>query len=304
MHNVMLIWDARGATSSLKSFIRAFDKKSADFQVRLNITQIDCEHDIRAGKIRYGMRPLLDQVHRVSPDIIIAFGAHANVLVKLLKPALKVPVICNSLPDYLDSVVCTSAVIDKYTQKFSEHFKWKASEETLHFIPTMSEKIKFFGKVGVISDDPNGPVLATIIKQYHSSVRSLEKASILLHGYNELEDIDLLVFSSRICHDGRLIHCANACGIPVVFVCNSPISQIVKENYNGWLITTIEDSSLVRCLQHWGRMPKDAKQVLSSYAQEMQSKSNGIHHFFKMIGLKEVPQQLSSNNIDIFHRSA
>jgi len=289
MHNVLLVWDARRATKSLKNFISAFEKKSSHFHMTLTVIQFDYKQDPSLGCIRYGMRALFDQIHRINPDIILSFGSQANVLAKLLKPTLRVPLICNALPEDLENVDYTSSALDAFTQKFSEHFKWKATENPLVFIPTMASKVHFNSTIGVISEDPNGPVLANIIKQQQASVITIKKQDVLKRFYSELKGIDLLIFSSRACNDGRLIHCANACGIPIVLVCHTSTSNLIKEGYNGWIASSLEDTRLIRYIQNWNEMSDEAKRVLSQYSQDIQSQSNGIHHFFTILGLKERP---------------
>ncbi len=289
MHNVLLVWDARRATKPLINFISAFEKKSLDFDMELTIIQFDYKQDLFSGKIRYGMRSLFDQVHRVKPDIILSFGSQANVLSKLLKPTLRVPLICNALPEDLDRVDYTSSTLDKFTQKLSEHFKWKATENPLVFIPTMEIKTQFTGSIGVISEDPAGPVLANIIKQQHTEVVVIKKQDVLKRFFSELESIDLLIVSSRMSQDGGgIVHCANACGIPIVLICHTSQSEFIKEGYNGWLVSSIEDTRLIKRIQNWNDMSDAAKQVISHYSQEIQSQSNGIHNFFTILGLKEL----------------
>ncbi|MFT2109937.1 hypothetical protein [Marinomonas sp. 2405UD68-3] len=295
MHNVLLVWDARRATKSLKNFIRAFEKKSSHFNMTLTVIQFNYKQDLSSGRIRYGMRALFNQIHDVNPDIILSFGAQANILAKLLKPALGVPLICNALPEGLEHTGYASSTLDTFTQKFSEHFKWKAIENPLVFIPTMASKVQFNGSIGVISEDPNGPVLANIIKQQQANVVTIEKQNVLERFFSEFEGIDLLVLSIRACNDGHLIHCANACGIPIILVCHTSESNLIKEGYNGWVASSLEDPRLIRYIRNWNEMSEEAKRVLSQYSQDIQSQSNGIHHFFTILGLKERPTSLFTN---------
>ena len=289
MHNVMLIWDARQAPILLNDFIHKLVSLSTDFDVKLNVLQLDYQFDLQLGKIKYGLRSLLDQVHVSKPEIILCFGSQANMLGKLLKPALRVPLIRNVLPSCLDKQHSTSSTLDKITQKFSEHYKWETTSDNFHFIPTMPNKTHFDGQVALIIEDPLGPVLSNLIQQQRLPYTHLYKQQILEHFYDALSPIDLLVISSRADKDGRLIHCANACGIPVVLVSQDPIAQLIKDGYNGWVINSVEDARLVRCLQNWRDMSEDAKSILSQYSQEHQSERNGIHHFFSSIGIKKIP---------------
>lgn len=287
MQKLLLLWDSRRANSYFIEFIESLRETSLDFDIELTILQIDHIQDIDSGRIKYGMRNLLDQVHRVQPDMITCFGSQANILGKLIRPALRIPLVCNQMPECIDSTVFTSATIDKFTQKFSEYLKWDLNKESYTFIPTMLEKKNINGRIAVMSDDPIGPALTNIIQQQNLIVQSLIRDNVLNHHQDVFESIELFALSNRADIDGRLIHAANACGIPVILISQGPMAQLIKDGYNGWVISSIEDVRLLRCLRNWHSMSGDAKKILSQYSQEMQSRKNGIHYFFKAIGAKE-----------------
>lgn len=290
MHKVLIVWDARNAPTQLQHFIESFIETCSDYEIDARFIGFTLDNFNGVDRCQYSMRALLNAVHFHKPDTLISFGSESNLLAKLIKPALKVPLICNNLPSELESSYHVRKQIDKATKTFYVHCNWSFTFDKLYryYIPTRLIGSSL-SQVTIIKSDPLGPVLANIVQQHTIDFDYLHLDQEKLQTTNNFDTLipnaGLILVSSEFDQQQLLAIHAASLGISTLYV-----GQLNPVKINGKKIDFLKhvssttDIELIRHLKSWRKHSQLQRTKQAKLNQHSQSKYIGIIRFLDDLG--------------------
>ncbi|MGO3455091.1 MAG: hypothetical protein ACTIMT_11455 [Marinomonadaceae bacterium] len=293
MFRILVFWDSREASSSLIHFMNELDETLCLYQIEPMFLQIDHEHAPQAGRIKPSMKALLEYVHRYKPHLLMCFGSEANVLARLLKPALKCETVFNRLPHHLEDVSSKMSRIGFWVRRFMDYKSWDHEELDSDFIYFgMSTSNIVANRVLVFDEDPMVPDFHRVSEESQFEMLKISSKQEDFRCEFASKESGLLLISEKMENYELLIDIANANGL--FTLCMSDSGRGVHDGVNGWLVESTNERRLIKCLKNWRTMGNEARKVLSYHARSYQSYHSGLHYFCHILGL--TPSQRSIKN--------
>ncbi|WP_438463858.1 hypothetical protein [Marinomonas sp. PE14-40] len=290
MQRVLFVWDARNAPKHLNFFINRFKEICSDYEIESRFLSF-CDQDFNGiDRCQYGMRALLNAVHYHNVDIIISFGSQSNLLTKLIKPTLKVPLICNNLPDELEQPASVKKKIDRVTKTFTAHCNWSFNfnSKSNYYLPPNIIKETLNTCIGIIKSDPIGPVLANLVLQQGLTFKYINSTSSSKALKNQIADVDFMIISTDVNDYYRLSNYAASYGIPSLHVGEKQYAKIYKDKHASYeRVTSTIDIELINKIKAWKGYSKFQKQESVDEARNIQSINNGINKFLDDLGFQK-----------------
>jgi len=290
MQRVLFVWDARNAPKHLYFFIDHFKEICSDYEIEPRFLSF-CDQDFNGiDRCQYGMRALLNAVHHHNADIIISFGSQSNLLAKLIKPTLKVPLICNNLPDELEQSANVKKKIDRVTKTFTAHCNWSLSfnSKSNYYLPPNIIKDTLNTCIGIIKADPIGPVLANLVLQQGLTFKYINSESSNKRLKSQFSDVDFMIISTDVDDIYRLSNYAASYGIPSLHVGQKLRTKASKEKHPLYEnVSSSIDIELINKIKVWKGFTKPQKQESANEARHVQSIHNGIDKFLADLGFQK-----------------
>lgn len=290
MQRVLFVWDARNAPKHLYFFIDHFKEICSDYEIEPRFLSF-CDQDFNGiDRCQYGMRALLNAVHHHNADIIISFGSQSNLLTKLIKPTLKVPLICNNLPDELEQSANVRKKIDRVTKTFTAHCNWSLSfnSKSNYYLPPNIIKDTLHTCIGIIKTDPIGPVLANLVLQQGLTFKYINSEFSNKRLMSQFADVDFMIISTDVDDIYRLSNYAASYGIPSLHVGKQQRAKFGKEKpplYES--VSSSIDIELINKIKAWKGFSKSQRQENANKARQSQSIYNGIDKFLADLGFQK-----------------
>jgi len=288
MHKVLIVWDARHAPRQLQFFIDTFIDTCSDYEIESRFLSFCIDDFNGVDRCQYSMRALLNAVHLHKPDTLISMGSESNLLAKLIKPALKIPLICNKLPAEFEPSGNVKKHIDRMSKSISAHCNWSYSfnRNNTHYLPP-----NIIGpiskRIAIIKTDPIGLVLANLVQQqgleyfycHFDPLRPLADKQILKAGF--------IIISTDADRQQILATYAASYGIPTLYIGDLKPSKINKKKLDCFdSVNAITDINLVRKIRRWSLSSLEQKLTIAKLNQDKQSKHIGIIRFLDDLGFK------------------
>lgn len=251
-------------------------------------------------RCQYSMRALLNAVHQHQPDTIVSFGSEANLLAKLIKPTLRVPLICNNLPHELEYSGRVRKHIDKVTKTLTAHCNWSFNFEKNHtdYLPSNILVDPLPSRIAIVKSDPIGPVLANLAKQHDIDFIYINPDQSQIALNDAFSNVGFMIVSTDCDSNSVLSTIASSFGISTLYVGKTKPNKahyICQEAYENATSTT--DIKLIMKLKEWKKQSLIQKFNQAKLNQYNQSKNNGIIKFLDDLGFK---QNQSAVNIGAF----
>ena len=284
MFRILVFWDSREANVPLVDFINELDETLCFYQIEPIFLQIDHRHLPQSGKIKPSMRGLVDFVHCYKPHLLMCFGSEANMLARLVKPALKCEVSFNRLPDYLEGSSSRLSRIGFWIKRFMDYRSWdhaEAGSEFMYFAASTTTVIA--NRVLVFDGDPLIPMFSRLSNESQFDMLKIDTQQESFSDEFAAMASGLLLISEAMPNYELLIDIANANGLFVL--CMSDSGKAVRNGENGWLVESTNESRLMSCLVNWRTMGNEARKILSYHARDYQSYHSGLHYFCHILDL-------------------
>jgi len=289
MHKVLIVWDARHAPRQLQFFIDTFIETCSDYEIESRFLSFCIDDFNGVDRCQYSMRALLNAVHLHKPDTLISMGSESNLLAKLIKPALKIPLICNKLPAEFEPSGKVKKQIDRMSKSISAHCNWSYSfnRNNTHYLPPNNIE-PIVERIAIVKTDPIGLVLANLVQQQgieyfycrFDPARPLIDKQILNAG--------LIIISTQADKQQILATYAASYGIPTLYIGDLKPSKINKKKLDCYdSVSSITDIRLIRKIRAWRNSPLEHKLNTAKQCQYRQSKHIGIRRFLDDLGFKK-----------------
>jgi hypothetical protein len=290
MHKVLIVWDARHAPSQLIFFIDSFINACSDYDIESRFLSFSIDDFNNIDKCQYSMRALLNAVHLHKPDTLISMGSESNLLAKLIKPALKIPLICNNLPAEFEPSGKVRKHIDRLSKPFSVHCNWsyQFNQNNTHYLPPTQFETHS-KSIAIVKSDPIGLVLSNIVQQQGIDYFYCNFDPAAPFADKRLLKAGLIIISTDADKQQILATYAASLGIPTLYIGNLwPLKHQSKQQSCYGNVTSIKDINLIREIRAWHNTSPEQKRDLAKYSQFKQSEQTGIRRFLDDLGFKHV----------------
>ena len=288
MHKVLIVWDARNAPRQLTYFIDSFKSICSDYDMDAKFLSI-CTNDFNGvDRCQYGMRALLDAVHYHMPDLLISMGSEANLLAKLIKPALKIPLICNNIPANFEFTGSVKKRLDKLTNSFTASCSWSYSTDSnnTNYLPPSPINI-LDDSITIIKEDPIGPVLANIVQQHGIEYHYISCDTLMAYDNPCLLKTGIIIMSSEMDKQQSLATYAATCGITTIYVGTTPPLKLNGKFYDDYQsVMSTKDINLINIIKDWKQRSQANRYKQATSVQVKQSIRIGIIKYIEDLGFK------------------
>ncbi|TDO95289.1 hypothetical protein [Marinomonas balearica] len=297
MLDMLILWDGREPPISLLNFIESLKSELSEFSTQVQFLALSDQNDPVKGKFKASMRGLLDHISALNPNRLICFGSHPSVLGRLIQPALRCPLYTNQLPLHMDRSSKKKVRLEPMTRFLLGGDIWSSESLSSNYVYCdANETDGELLTVGLVTNDPNLRAYENQIKKIGLTTSLFTKKNIF-EEYNPcFKHVGLLMISSEIDPDSKVIDVANALGKPVLLVSEFGVSLGVEDGVNGWVTYSATEQRLKQCLVNWKGMSCDARSVLAQYSKRHQSKRSGISKYFSQFELNK------HNNLNSFQK--
>lgn len=290
MHKVLIIWDARHAPRQLRFFIDSFINTCSDYDIESRFLSFCIDDFNGVDRCQYSMRALLNAVHLYKPDTLISMGSESNLLAKLIKPALKIPLICNNLPLEFEPCGKVKKQIDRMSKSFSVHCNWSYhfNKNNTHYLPPTNVEIDS-QSIAIVKTDPIGRVLSNIVQQQGIDYFYCDFDPTAPLADIQIFKAGLIIISTDADKQQILAAYAASIGIPTIYIGSSwPFKINAKKQTYYDSVTSIKDINLIRKIRGWHNSSPKQKRDLAKCNQYRQSKHMGIRRFLDDLGFNHV----------------
>ncbi|WCN13742.1 hypothetical protein GV054_12445 [Marinomonas mediterranea] len=287
MVDMLIFWDERESPISLQHFIERLRTELFGLGVDAHFIALANEHDPKNGRLKASMRGLLDYVVELGPKRLLCFGSHPSVLGRLIQPALKCSLHTNQLPMSMDKSSKKKVRLEPVARFLLGGDIWTSDNLSSNYIFCDSEDMSDESTaVGLVLEDDRFNLYESQLEKVGLTVSTFSKKNIFENYQTQLKHVGLLMISSEVDPDGKLIDIANALGKPVLLISEFGVALGVEDGVNGWVTYSATEQRLLQCLVNWKGMSSDARRVLSQYSKRHQSKRSGISKYFSQFDLK------------------
>lgn len=264
MQKVLFVWDARNAPRLLQFFINNLIDATSDYEIDARFLSFTKDKPDGVNECQYSMRALLNAVHHHKPDLIISFGSESNFLSKLIKPSLKVPLICNNLPNQLEYSGSVKKHINRVTKPFCAHCSWLYHYKNKHSDYLIPETLSKHSYIGIIKSDPLGPVLANLAQQQGIEFKYFSIEQFDSKPNSIFFDTGLILLSVDLDKQHIVGTVAASFGCTTLYI-GKPNSQYSKKILGMPFesVSSTRDIGLIKAIKYWKELSIEQRLIVS-----------------------------------------